>query len=588
MRKRDEQLRALLLLAQTLREGDSVKEISSRLTQLNVIIKSMENHPLIKETGLCKFSYDLSNVSKYMGTFSPLQNNVIIVNSIIAQQTTGINTELSITETINGNIDKNVQNYKLPDEITRTGVSPTVLKFNDIRISKDQQFYIIYIANANANEIIPYDSWNNIKAEVKVIIFDISTISSSINSLNALYAPIYQLTGITKLSLGLSLFILIAVLILIIELSSYILRLISLLRSRKPLTYSLRRAFGFSSLTWKTDIIIGVILLILSYVVDSYVTIPLSLPALSIEQLSEAITKDPLIAIAVAGYAGSFIFLFFAFIDRFKRLLSGKEYDEAVEIPTAERNIKNWQVLKEKIEETKKLLEQAAEMEMDVGQQMSQLLSIPLDSLRNDIYSNPNQKEVKDRIIGHINNVEAIKASVMQKMELAKQKRAEWLTYIDQKLEKTDMLPLDALVTIPNEWRFWAAKEYIKEHPEKFSSIEGVMLVKKKLTEEEKAQKFLLRLLQGKEEKVKCLLIVKEKKILSAIIKEKRESLIKNLGLLINEEMSLFNAQSFFAEGDKLSMGIKTLSDKKLIVLAEKDVIDEILSNAEKLEKMLE
>jgi hypothetical protein len=33
MRKRDEQLRALLLLAQTLREGDSVKEISSRLTQ---------------------------------------------------------------------------------------------------------------------------------------------------------------------------------------------------------------------------------------------------------------------------------------------------------------------------------------------------------------------------------------------------------------------------------------------------------------------------------------------------------------------------------------------------------------------------
>jgi hypothetical protein len=313
----------------------------------------------------------------------------------------------------------------------------------------------------------------------------------------------------------------------------------------------------------------------------------LPLDKISFSSLSSFVNSDPLSIVSIGFYVLGFTFLTFSVIDRFKRLLAGKEYDEAVEIPTPEKNLKLFEMLKEEINKTKQVLDKAASMEMDVGQQLSQLLSIPLENIKNEIFTNPNQKEVKDRIIGYINSVISLRDSVSQKMQLAQERKEEWMRYIDEKLEKSDQVPLDALVAIPLEWRFWAAKEYVKLHPEKFSSLEGVLLVKKKLSEEERAKAFIDELIKGFEEKVSLLVIIKEGKILAHFISNEKKSLIKNLVLLINEGISLLSFDEIMISMNKNSLITKDLAGKRVIIMANKDVIDSILTKADKNKEMI-
>ncbi|MEM4296202.1 MAG: hypothetical protein QXP22_01280 [Candidatus Anstonellales archaeon] len=588
LRQRDEQLRALLLLSQALKPGDTSKDISSRITTLQFILKEMEEHPLIKDAKFCSFSYELGNLTKYVGTANVVRHKAFVITSITGSNI-GTNTiEVSMRETIDPRIDSNIKDYVLSTAIRRAGTNPIRLDYSDIRFTNDAKIYILYYAiGALSRDIIQYEIWNDVKAEVRLVFIDISNIEGLVNNLNTIYMPAFQATNMTKLSLGIIIWIFAFILIIILELAAYILRLISLIRQRKPIIYSLRRAFGFASLTWTTDMAIGSILLIASYVLDIYIMSPISMQKLSLNSLITLVTQDPLIIINTAGYAAGLLFLSLSFIDRIKRLLSGKEYDEAVEAPTQNKNLKLWQTLSDNIEKTKKALDKAAEMEMDVGQQMSQLLSIPIDAIKKEIYSNPNQKEVRDKIVGYINAVNSISASVSQKVELAKQKRREWLDYINEKIEKVDQLPLDALVAIPIEWRFWAAKEYIKEHPEKFSSIEGVMLVKRKLTEEQKADIYIEHLYKDKKDKVSAIIVLKDKNIIASYIKQEKKSLMKNLAALIKEEIDFIGTEALNAEGLSNSMVIKKVGDKTILIIAKKEVIEELSKNAEQAKNML-
>lgn len=588
MKKRDEELKKVLLLIQLVKETDNLKDISLALTNLQIFLEAMKNHPLVNHVKLCSFSLNNEKILPYLGRITTSSYNALVLTEVTSQNVVGTNVDFASTEKIDPRVEMNIRNYKLSNNVKRVSITPVILKNEDLKFNKDQKIYFTYLVSGPLKkESTPYELWNNIDTETKVVTVDLSYLDSTLSVLNNVYTSLLPSTRLVKLSIALSFFSIIFLIIILKEIIFYSFKLTILLRQKKPFIYSLKRAFGFSSLTWVNDAIIGVVAIIIAYFVEVSFTKSLPLDKISFSSLSSFVNSDPLSIVSIGFYVLGFTFLTFSVIDRFKRLLAGKEYDEAVEIPTPEKNLKLFEMLKEEINKTKQVLDKAASMEMDVGQQLSQLLSIPLENIKNEIFTNPNQKEVKDRIIGYINSVISLRDSVSQKMQLAQERKEEWMRYIDEKLEKSDQVPLDALVAIPLEWRFWAAKEYVKLHPEKFSSLEGVLLVKKKLSEEERAKAFIDELIKGFEEKVSLLVIIKEGKILAHFISNEKKSLIKNLVLLINEGISLLSFDEIMISMNKNSLITKDLAGKRVIIMANKDVIDSILTKADKNKEMI-
>ncbi len=588
MKKRDEELKKVLLLIQLVKETDNLKDISLALTNLQIFLEAMKNHPLVNHVKLCSFSLNNEKILPYLGRITTSSYNALVLTEVTSQNVVGTNVDFASSEKIDPRIEMNIRNYKLSNNVKRVSITPVILKNEDLKFNKDQKIYFTYLVSGQLKkESTPYDLWNNIDTETKVVTLDLSSLDSTLSVLNNVYTSLLPSTRLVKLSVALAFFSIIILIIILKEIIFYSFKLTILLRQKKPLIYSLKRAFGFSSLTWVNDAIIGFVAIIIAYFVEVSFTKSLSLDKISFSSLSSFVNSDPLSIVSIGFYVLGFTFLTFSVIDRFKRLLAGKEYDEAVEIPTPEKNLKLFEMLKEEVNKTKQVLDKAASMEMDVGQQLSQLLSIPLENIRNEIFTNPNQKEVKDRIMGYINSVISLRDSVSQKMQLAQERKEEWMRYIDEKLEKSDQVPLDALVAIPLEWRFWASKEYVKLHPEKFSSLEGVLLVKKKLSEEERAKAFIDELIKGFEEKVSLLVIIKEGKILAHFISNEKKSLIKNLVLLINEGISLLSFDEIMISMNKNSLITKDLAGKRVIIMANKDVIDSILTKADKNKEMI-
>ena len=588
MKKRDEELKKVLLLIQLVKETDNLKDISLALTNLQIFLEAMKNHPLINHVKLCSFSLNNEKILPYLGRITTSSYNALVLTEVTSQNVVGTNVDFASSEKIDPRVEMNIRNYKLSNNVKRVSITPVILKNEDLKFNKDQKIYFTYLVSGPLKkESTPYELWNNIDTETKVVTLDLSSLDSTLAFLNNVYTSLLPSTRLVKLSVALAFFSIIILIIILKEIIFYSFKLTILLRQKKPLIYSLKRAFGFSSLTWVNDAIIGFVAIIIAYFVEVSFTKSLPLDKISFSSLSSFVNSDPLSIVSIGFYVLGFTFLTFSVIDRFKRLLAGKEYDEAVEIPTPEKNLKLFEMLKEEINKTKQVLDKAASMEMDVGQQLSQLLSIPLENIRNEIFTNPNQKEVKDRIMGYINSVISLRDSVSQKMQLAQERKEEWMRYIDEKLEKSDQVPLDALVAIPLEWRFWASKEYVKLHPEKFSSLEGVLLVKKKLSEEERAKAFIDELIKGFEEKVSLLVIIKEGKILAHFISNEKKSLIKNLVLLINEGISLLSFDEIMISMNKNSLITKDLAGKRVIIMANKDVIDSILTKADKNKEMI-
>ncbi|RME79263.1 MAG: hypothetical protein D6769_02890, partial [Methanobacteriota archaeon] len=371
------------------------------------------------------------------------------------------------------------------------------------------------------------------------------------------------------------------------EAALYIVRLIILIRMRRPLTYSIRKAFGYSNLTWNVDALIGVALLLLAFAVELFAAKPVAIKSLSMENILVVVQQDPLGSSAILLAFASSFFLSSFLIDRVKRIFAGRDYDEAVEKATPESNLLLWNDLKKAVEGAKEELEQISEEEMDVGAQLSKLMAIPLDSLKEEIYSNPDQDSIKKRIRKYLEKVSGIVESVHHKSELAKENKGSWIAYIDKKIGKADTLPLDALVSIPIEWRFWAAKEYIKEHPERFVTLEGTLLIKHKFDENQRAAEFIKRVSEGLDGSVLAAAVVKDSKLLASTTSLEKKSLMDNFFIMLSQRLINLSSTRAIAFSKNHLIYTNVFNNKRIILLAHKKAFEEISNRVTKFSSLL-
>ncbi len=589
MDRRDEDIRALTLLVSALRDGDSLADVSSRLTKLKLELDEMANHPLIRELHFCSFSVDTSQWDPYIGVFYPSKNKGLVLTEVLANNINGAGLELNLQETIDSSIDGNVDTYYLFTDLRKVSSRPVVLQYPTLRMYEDGKAVFVYEAvGPLKREDTYYEGWNQLTVDLRIVTINLGWLNKIMDSFDkVLYTRLLNRTGDPKLALGISLALLWFLIVLFYEVSIYATRFFIILRMNKPIKYAYMHAFGYASPSWKWDLIIGILLAIIGYAVDVTLSTNVPLTNLNVDSLINFMSKDILGAVSIIILFASGFFISSVLVDRFKRLLAGSEYDELETMATPEKNEALWKELKHLIESGKEELKKAAEKEMDVGRELSKLLAIPMEDLREQIYNSPNQQEVMEDLKKYRERVEEILSAVRNKVQLAEKNRDEWIKYIDGKLTKSSQVPLDALVSIPIEWRLWAAKEYINTYPEKFVELNGVMLVKRTPTDEEKVDAFINHLKKALPESIGGIAVFKGEHLISSKLPSKKTTIIANLLAILNERRSTVGASKLLLMFDKRILYAEKMGSKDVFILTKKEDFEKLTSNIERLKKML-
>ncbi len=590
MTARDEDMRALTLLASALKAGDSLKDYSDRLTRLVVEISAMENHPLIKEIRFCHFSMGTTPLMVYTGVYYPSEREALVGTSILGEHVGSAGVELNLKERIDDAIDSNVESYAFYNGIQELGAHPATLAYPSIRLSHDGKVYFVYTAKGSLSRTsTPFELWNNIDMGVKIVTVDLSWLNHALKDIeDMLYMPLLVQTSDPKLALGLSLAVLWFLFALAYGITVYVVRFVKILRMNKPVGYATKKAFGFASPSWRWDFVIGLLLFGAGYALDLFLSTNVPLPKLDSKSLTTFASKDIAGSIGIILIFASSFFLSSSILDRLKRLLAGSEYDEMEAQATPEKNELLWKELKRIVEEGQEEIKDYSQQEMDVGQALSKLMNIPLDRLRESIYNEPNQAKVMRELKRYKEMALDIIDSVKSKARLAKTNKEEWLAYIDKKLSKVDQLPLSALISIPIEWRLWAAKEYIKTYPEKFVELDGVMLVKRKLTPEQKAQRFVEYVEKEAEGSVKGAFVLKGGKILTEKLgMPVKKTLLNNLLSIFADSMTTAGSFKSIVMFKSLLLYTEKLDGQLVLFLIERDDIEKVADIIDKYAKIL-
>ncbi|RME14492.1 MAG: hypothetical protein D6797_08680, partial [Bdellovibrio sp.] len=202
--KREELMKSTSFILASMKEGDSLAELSKSLSRLEVNIETMKNHPLIREVSFCDFNVDFGELSQYSGIVSPKTSRALVLTSFETQASGDSAIEVKLSETIDPAIDKNINSFELHSGIARISSKPTELSYQPIKLTGDMSTYLEYIALGKLSRATtPYEVWNQLNMDVKIVTVKLDFLDNFLSSLNStVFLPIAKATTYTKLSFG--------------------------------------------------------------------------------------------------------------------------------------------------------------------------------------------------------------------------------------------------------------------------------------------------------------------------------------------------------------------------------------------------
>lgn len=240
--------------------------------------------------------------------------------------------------------------------------------------------------------------------------------------------------------------------------------------ARTSLRDGILRAFGAANPYWK-EYAAAALIFFVAGAGMLFAARPVAEDVLSIDNLGKNMIENPL-------GAGSAIFLFLFLMvsyalleDRFKGVLAGRRYYEAIIEVSPKANAIRFAKLRESMGELKEKIAGAAGI--DVGDEKTVLISVPIDRIQALLKKEGSERAVKELIEVYTEKVEAAAMRVDEKVKISKDYWDEWSREISSKLAERDSVPLSALITIPSEWRAWAAQRFVTENEEEGYRIEA-------------------------------------------------------------------------------------------------------------------
>lgn len=310
------------------------------------------------------------------------------------------------------------------------------------------------------------------------------------------------LSGIVKnyyIALGLALGISIAVLLLAYNVVLFAVAMIS----ERVLAPAFRKAFGKTSVTWKTDAVLAVIALAAGSYVSMGVAIQPTTSPTFVESF-DFLVKNGTGMVGVAFILIGILLAYFALENIVKILLLEAAYGMVIR-HEKDAFVAQAAKLKDMLKGLETSIEKARGENFDVGQEYETFASITSEKI--DALTKSVTVQNKTLMDEYTTRVEGATKSLESKKKFGEENWAKWSAEIAKLLDTQEEVYVSSLVDIPVSLRPWALSRYLKEKGAEGIVLDHDTLKRKKMTVDHVVRELL------EHQMIKGAIVMKEEKV---------------------------------------------------------------------------
>jgi|GEM_PF-2236313 len=352
---------------------------------------------------------------------------------------------------------------------------------------------------------------------------------------------------------------------------------------RRDIVREFVRSFGEANIYLGRFALGAVLLLAIGYALQTYVAKPVAEQELVFSSMLEHMGKDLVGFLAFISFFLGINLVYLIIEDRVKGAVGGKEYYKSITELSPQANALKLKDLKKLMEELRHEINVYNEKRIDTSKEYDLLLSVPLERLEKMIAENEDQRAVRDIIKAYTEKIEDAKATLKEKEEISRESWAKWEAYIFSLLEESDAVALDAMISIPQAWRVWAANKFIEEHPEEGVVLEGEVLQRSAKGPEGTAQNLITAMVR--KGVATGGVVLKDGKMLGGYFGKGKANVLKILILKALSEMESLTKGMFGEEIEKVEVDGKK---EKAFVIKEGNATAFVICPHEKIDEAKE
>ncbi len=374
----------------------------------------------------------------------------------------------------------------LKDSVQKDILSGGVSSHQEVQISENSRMELVWepkkISDTGYAFLYEFDS--PAPPETITLLFQppvatVKTLDLTIaQPVGMMFSALRSLTGDFYLSMGLSFGVVLSLLMLLYTLAVLLLSVAKAKIAGISAEKGVRRAFGRSAVSWKTDMVFAVLFLVGSVIISASLAVQPPQPTNLLEAPDIFITEiwgAVAFALSLLG-----VFLVYLAAENYSKILIlEKAYGKVLrekKISFLDKVSK----VKENLAMLEKMIEEYGKEGFDVSKEYDVLASV--SASKADQLAKVGDSRARRMIDDYLTKLENSIERLSEKKRVAEEDWPKWKQTIAKMLKESNEVYANSLVTIPASLRGWALGKYAKEHPEAGLVFERDSLKKKEVT----------------------------------------------------------------------------------------------------------
>lgn len=373
---------------------------------------------------------------------------------------------------------------------------------------------------------------------------------SALAPIDTLFLAVHDITGNYYLSLGFSLSIILVVLMVIYSIAILAVSILRAKAAGQKTTTGIRRALGRTNVSWRLDIIIGIVLMMVAVFAAGFQAVEPAEPTsiLDMDALSFMLSEWWGSLGMICGFFG-LLMTYMAVENLSKIMILERTYGVAIKEEKELFEMRRNSLIK-RMGQLKELLDEVSELGFDLGPEYDVLASVKADKIKESTKEmNQQSKKLVDE---DLSKIERAIEKVKQKQKMAEENWPEWEKKIKQMLAEEGEVLESSLGSIPSSLRPWVMAKYAKEHKAGGITFDGTAIRKKEVKPEKLLDSFLEKGLYS------GIIVIKNDRVIMARMAQGSATVPQVLALKLrtylaglSKHLELGNVKSFASIGSK-------------------------------------
>lgn len=297
-----------------------------------------------------------------------------------------------------------------------------------------------------------------------------------------LFNSFMGISGNYYLSIGLSFALTLILLILLFNAIVIVYHIIKARSAGEDTGHALKRAIGRTGMRWKTDSMLGAVLLI-GGLLTAFFYAPHTDATFDVFKITELLTNADLLSGFVAAFfifAG--VYLLFSAVENYLKITALEKVYGKHFVADKDLFITRVSQLKDKINELTELVSKLGKENFEVGTEYDVLSRISVKHV--DELAKKGDSHARRLVEEYLTHVEDAVDGLLERKKTADENWQNWSNEIAKLVDQHDEVYVSNLVTIPASLRLWALNKFASENIAKGITFEGDVIRRKAVTPE--------------------------------------------------------------------------------------------------------